>query len=110
LYILLTAQWRSETIGDGLELIARVISSLMRYGRCFTFGAACEDCSLSAEYFISPLTCVAFILAKVALITLASATDPLKHKKSSQNRYQRDAVFKISLTMSTNMKKSYSSE
>jgi hypothetical protein len=53
---------------------------------------------------------VAFILAKVALITLASATDPLKHKKSSQNRYQRDAVFKISLTMSTNMKTSYSSE
>jgi hypothetical protein len=53
---------------------------------------------------------VTFTTAKVALITSASATDALKHKNSPQKRYQHDAVFIIFLTMSTNMKKSYSSE
>jgi hypothetical protein len=55
-------------------LLERILSGLMRL-ECLLVDAESGDCSLSGNCSISPLTCLAFTAAKVALIASASAAD-----------------------------------
>uniref|UniRef100_A0A0A9E9G7 Uncharacterized protein n=1 Tax=Arundo donax TaxID=35708 RepID=A0A0A9E9G7_ARUDO len=70
-----TALWCNRTPVGGVELFERAGSGFMRLEFCLPLGVASGDCSLSGECSISPLTCLAFTAAKVALIASASAAD-----------------------------------
>jgi hypothetical protein len=55
-------------------LLERILSGLMRL-ECLLLDVESGDCSLSGECSVSPLTCLAFTAANVALIASASAAD-----------------------------------
>ena len=55
-------------------LFERAVSGLMRL-ECLLLDVESGDCSLSDNCSASPLTCLAFTAAKVALIASASAAE-----------------------------------
>ena len=73
-YSVLTALWCNRTPGGGVMLFESAVSGLMRL-ECLLLDEESGDCSLSDNSSASPLTCLAFTAAKVALIASASAAD-----------------------------------